>query len=40
MSVLTETTLRAELRNKIISRYYVDPDVKITPSARQYLKEK
>lgn len=39
MSVLTETTLRAELRNKIISQYFVEPDVKITPSARQYLKE-
>ncbi|WP_372995944.1 cobalamin adenosyltransferase [Lutispora sp.] len=40
MSVLTETSLRAELRNKKISQYFVDPDVKITPSARQYLKER
>lgn len=40
MSVLTETSLRTELRNKKISQYFVDSDVKITPSARQYLKER
>lgn len=40
MSVLTEASLRAELKNKKVSKYIVDPDVKITPSARQYLKER
>lgn len=40
MSVLTEASLRAELKNKKISQYIVGPDVKITPSARQYLKER
>ena len=40
MSVLTETSLRVELRNKKVSQYFVEPDVKITPSARQYLKER
>lgn len=40
MSVLTETSLRTELRNKKISQYFVDPDVKITPSAKQFLRDK
>lgn len=39
MSVLTETSLRAELRNKKINQYFVTQDVKITPSAKQFLKE-
>ncbi|SHI97637.1 cobalamin adenosyltransferase [Lutispora thermophila] len=40
MSVLTEASLRAELKNKKISQYIVGPDIKVTPSARQYLKER
>ncbi|QEK12643.1 cobalamin adenosyltransferase [Crassaminicella thermophila] len=40
MKVLTEATLRAEFKNIIPSRYYVDAEALITPSARQYLKDK
>lgn len=40
MSVLTEYSLRSELRNKKLDEYEVSRDTIITPSARQYLKEK
>lgn len=40
MSVLTEYSLRSELRNKKLDEYIVSKDTLITPSARQYLKEK
>ena len=40
MGLITETSLRAEIRNKSIDKYVVKPDTKITPSARQYLKDR
>ncbi len=40
MSVLTESALRSELKNQKTDRYVVSPDILITPSARQYLKDK
>jgi len=40
MDVLTEGSLRTELRNKEISRYLVKKGTIITPSARQYLNER
>ncbi|WP_129599613.1 cobalamin adenosyltransferase [Anaerophilus nitritogenes] len=40
MRVLTEAALREIFKNKIPSQYYVDQDIIITPSAKQYLKEK
>jgi ethanolamine utilization cobalamin adenosyltransferase len=40
MGLITETALRAELRNKCVDKYTVKPGTKITPSARQYLKDR
>jgi ethanolamine utilization cobalamin adenosyltransferase len=40
MGLITETSLRAEIRNKNIDKYTVKPGTKITPSARQYLKDR
>lgn len=40
MSILTEAMLRNELNNKEIKNYIVDSDTIITPSAKQYLKER
>ena len=40
MSVLTESALRSQLKNQKTDRYVVSPDLLITPSARQYLKDK
>jgi len=40
MGLITETSLRSEIRNKNIDKYVVKPDTKITPSARQYLKDR
>lgn len=40
MSVHTETSIRSELRNKTMERYYVEKGDIITPSARQFLNEK
>ena len=40
MRVLTEEALRREFKNKIPKKYVVNADMIITPSARQYLKEK
>ncbi|MGE5676709.1 MAG: cobalamin adenosyltransferase [Pseudomonadota bacterium] len=40
MGLITEATLRTELRNKNIDKYTVEPGTKITPSARQYLKDR
>lgn len=40
MSLITETSLRAEIKNKRIDKYYMKPGTKITPSARQYLKDR
>ncbi|MDK2799559.1 MAG: ethanolamine utilization cobalamin adenosyltransferase [Clostridiales bacterium] len=40
MKVLTETVLRAEFKHKAPAQYFVNPDVLITPSARQYLRDK
>lgn len=40
MSLITETSLRAELRNKKTDKYSVKSGTKITPSARQFLKER
>lgn len=40
MGVHTETSIRSELRNKTIERYYIEKGDIITPSARQFLNEK
>lgn len=40
MSVLTESALRSQLKHQKTDRYVVSPDILITPSARQYLKDK
>ncbi len=40
MGLITETSLRAEIRNKNIDKYIAKPGTKITPSARQYLKDR
>lgn len=40
MGVLTESELRAQLKNKKLDKYVVTPEVLITPSARQYLKDR
>ena len=40
MSVLTEMFLRQELKDKKINKYFVEPDVKVTPAAEQFLKER
>lgn len=40
MSVHTETSIRSELRNKTMERYYIEKGDIITPSARQFLNEK
>ncbi len=40
MGLITETSLRAEIRNKDIDKYVIKPGTKITPSARQYLKDR
>lgn len=40
MGLITETSLRAEIRNKSIDKYVAKPGTKITPSARQYLKDR
>ncbi|HYE82880.1 MAG TPA: cobalamin adenosyltransferase [Clostridia bacterium] len=40
MGLITETSLRAEIRNKSMDKYVVKPGTKITPSARQYLKDR
>ncbi|SNS12480.1 ethanolamine utilization cobalamin adenosyltransferase [Anaerovirgula multivorans] len=40
MKVLTETGLRSEFKNKFPKTYSVNSQVLITPSAKQYLKEK
>ncbi|KAB3525605.1 cobalamin adenosyltransferase [Alkaliphilus serpentinus] len=40
MKVLTELALRTELKGKALKKYVVDKNTIITPSARQFLKEK
>jgi len=40
MKVLTEGTLRLEFKNKLPKRYVVSSNVLITPSARQFLRDK
>jgi len=40
VKVLTEYDLRIELKNKKIDKYYVGPEMIITPSAKQFLAEK
>ncbi|MPM31098.1 hypothetical protein SDC9_77651 [bioreactor metagenome] len=40
MSVLTESTLRAKLKNLEIKEFEIEKGVIITPSARQYLQDK
>jgi len=40
MGLITEASLRAEIKNKSIDRYVARPGTKITPSARQYLKDR
>lgn len=40
MKVLTETMLRAAFRNQCPKTYSIQPGVILTPSARQYLREK
>lgn len=40
MGLITETSLRAEIRNRDIDKYIAKPGTKITPSARQYLKDR
>jgi len=40
MKVLTEGTLRLEFKNKLPKSYVVNSDVLITPSARQFLRDK
>ncbi len=40
MKVLTEATLRGEFRHSIPKEFCVSPKTIITPSARQYLKDK
>ncbi len=40
MSLITETSLRTELRNKKIDQYTIKKTTKITPSALQYLKDR
>ncbi|MEA4846087.1 MAG: cobalamin adenosyltransferase [Clostridiaceae bacterium] len=40
MGLITETSLRTEIRNKSIDKYFIKPGTKITPSARQYLKDR
>lgn len=40
MGLITETSLRAEIRNKSIDKYVAKPGTKITPSAMQYLKDR
>lgn len=40
MALLTETSLRLELKNKSPDKYIVSSDTKITPSARQFLKDR
>lgn len=40
MGLITETSLRTELRNKSIDKYTVKAGTKITPSAMQYLKDR
>jgi len=40
MKVLTEATLRLEFKNKLPKRYVVNSNVLITPSARQFLRDK
>lgn len=39
MKVLTEAILRKELKERVPSKYLVDKNVIITPSAKQYLRE-
>lgn len=40
MSLITETSLRAELRNKKIDQYTISKTTKMTPSAIQFLKDR
>lgn len=40
MGLVTEMSLRAEIRNKNIDRYVVKAGTKVTPSAMQYLKDR
>lgn len=40
MKVLTETGLRSELKSNFPKTYLINSDMIVTPSARQYLKEK
>lgn len=40
MKVLTEATLRSEFKNKLPKKYNVNSNVLITPSARQFLRDK
>ncbi|WP_432663245.1 cobalamin adenosyltransferase [Wukongibacter baidiensis] len=40
MKVLTEATLRSELKNKSPKKYIVNTKVLVTPSARQFLRDK
>lgn len=40
MGVHTEASIRSELRNKTMERYYINQGDIITPSARQFLNEK
>lgn len=40
MGVLTEAAIRAELKNKKVDKFTITPDTLVTPSARQFLKER
>lgn len=40
MGLITETSLRAEIRNKSMDKYMIKKNTKITPSAKQYLKDR
>ncbi|ABR46494.1 cobalamin adenosyltransferase [Alkaliphilus metalliredigens QYMF] len=40
MKVLTETSLRMEFKNKFPKTYSINSGILVTPSAKQYLKEK
>lgn len=40
MGLITEASLRAEIKNKSIDKYFIKPGTKITPSARQFLRDR
>ena len=40
MGLITEASLRAEIKNKSMYKYFIKPGTKITPSAMQFLRDR